>query len=112
MSLYLFFFLSKHSSYHKSRKSNERDTYFFVASSLPLASSFFGVAAKRAARGDKYCDDTDLMDAICIIVSGLRDADTTRTQNDNNEEAAAAEAEFSTHRCHNLLLHHHLSSQR
>ena len=37
-----------------------------------------------------------LMDAICIIVSGLiEDAD---TQNDNDDEEEADELEFSTHR--------------
>ena len=82
--------------------------YFFVDAYLAL---LLRSTLASSAVGTNIVNPI-LMDAICIIVSGLRDADTTRTQNDNNEEAAAAEAEFSTHRCHNLLLHHHLSSQR
>ena len=66
--------------------------YFFVVAYLALllrstlASSVVGTNIVNPI----------LMDAICIIVSGLiEDAD---TQNDNDDEEEADELEFSTHR--------------
>ena len=66
--------------------------YFFVDAYLAL---LLRSTLASSAVGTNIVNPI-LMDAICIIVSGLiEDAD---TQNDNDDEEEADELEFSTHR--------------
>ena len=66
--------------------------YFFVVAYLAL---LLRSTLASSAVGTNIVNPI-LMDAICIIVSGLiEDAD---TQNDNDDEEEADELEFSTHR--------------